>query len=194
MIFFVAIIVLAFAIVIVTRGSFERLAHVHFTWWWLLYLALGIQIALEFVPFPRSRIVDLGFGILMSSYVMILVFVLRNRRVQGVFVVGVGILLNVLVIGLNQGMPTIDVTAVRHGRTVREPIEWRVKHRPEQPDDLLPFLGDRLVLPGNGSQPFSIGDIVIGIGLIDICYEGSRRPRRRGVYLSPTRTAAVSGS
>src|SRR4029453_10968140 len=71
----------------------------------------------------------------------------------------------------------------RNGREVVAPIEWTVKHRPEEPDDLLPFLGDQLAFPVNRTQPFSIGDIVIAIGIVDICFEASRRPRPRGAFL-----------
>ncbi len=181
---------LALAIVVVTRGSFERLGRLRVAWLWLLYLALAIQIALEFVPFPERRIEDLGFGILMLSYVLIMVFVVRNRRVQGVAIVGVGIFLNIVVIALNQGMPTMEVPEQRNGREVMAPINWTVKHRPASPDDKLAFLGDHLAFPINRSQPFSIGDIVIALGIVDICFEASRRPRRRGVYLQAARTPA----
>ncbi len=181
---------LALAIVVVTRGSFERLGRLRLAWLWLLYLALAIQIALEFVPFPEDRIEDLGFGILMASYVLIMAFVLRNRRVQGLAIVGVGIFLNIVVIALNQGMPTMDVPEQRGSREVVVPINWTVKHRPESPDDLLPFLGDHLAFPINRTQPFSIGDVVIALGIVDICFEASRRPRRRGVYLKPAPVAA----
>jgi hypothetical protein len=86
----------------------------------------------------------------------------------------------VLVIALNQGMPTKDYVREVDGHTRYEPIEQTVKHRPEQDGDLLGFLGDVITLPGFPNQQFSIGDIVISIGIIDLCFEGSRVPRRRG--------------
>ena len=57
-------------------------------------------------------------------------------------VVTIGVCLNVLVITLNQGMPTKDDVVERNGATVHVPIERTVKHRPAEDDDLLPFLGD----------------------------------------------------
>jgi hypothetical protein len=86
-----------------------------------------------------------------------------------------------LVITLNQGMPTKDDVVERNGRDVRVPIERTAKHRPQEDDDRLVFLGDVLSAPGVPNQQFSIGDIVIGLGVADICFEASRRPRRRGL-------------
>lgn len=190
MIFFVATIALAVIVVVATKGSFERLSRVHFRMLWLLFLGLVIQIVLEVVDFPKDRIEDVGFAILLLSYVAILGFCVVNRSVRGMTLVAIGVALNVLVIALNQGMPTKDDVRERNGREVHVPIEQTVKHRPEEDDDLLGFLGDVLTVPGFPNQQFSIGDIVMGIGIVDLCFEGSRVPRRRGARVprpaSPT--------
>jgi hypothetical protein len=65
---------------------------------------------------------------------------------------------------------------------VEEPIERDAKHRPESDDDLLPFLGDRLRVPTPVDELVSVGDVVIGIGVVLVFYRGSRvrrRPRTR---------------
>ena len=41
-------------------------------------------------------------------------------------------------------------------------------------------------------EQFSFGDIVIGIGIVDICFEASRRPRRRGAYLPEAGSSATA--
>jgi hypothetical protein len=180
MAFYVATIFLALLVIIATKGSFRRLGRVTFHLLWLLFVALAIQIVLEFVTFPKARIDDLGFGLLLLSYTLIFGFCFANRNVKGMTIIAIGIALNVLVITLNQGMPTKDDVVTRGGREVHQPIERTVKHRPEQEDDLLPFLADVLTLPGVPNQQFSIGDIVMGLGIVDLCFEASRRPRRRG--------------
>jgi hypothetical protein len=78
-------------------------------------------------------------------------------------------------------MPTKDDVRERGGREVHVPIEQTVKHRPQEDDDLLAFLGDVITAPGFPNQQFSIGDIVMGLGIVDLCFEGSRVPKRRGV-------------
>lgn len=180
MIFFVVTIALSIVVVVATKGSFSRLGALHLRVLWLLFLGLAIQIALEIVDFPKDRIDDAGIAILLLSYVAILGFCAVNRKVKGMTIVGIGVALNVLVIALNQGMPTKDDVRERGGREVHVPIEQTVKHRPQEDDDLLGFLGDVISAPGLPNQQFSIGDIVMGLGIVDLCFEGSRVPRRRG--------------
>jgi hypothetical protein len=180
-IFFVMTIALAVVVVIATKGSFSRLGGLHFRMLWLLFLGLAIQIGLEVVDVPKDRIEDVGIAILLLSYGAILGFCTVNRKVKGMILIAIGVALNVLVIALNQGMPTKDDVHERNGHDVHVPIEQTVKHRPQEDDDLLGFLGDVITVPGFPNQQFSIGDIVMGLGIVDLCFEGSRVPRRRGV-------------
>ncbi len=182
MVFFLAVILAALVVVVVTRGSFRRLGTIEFRSLGLLFAALAIQIVLEYVDFPKDRIDNLGLAILLLSYALIFAFCYVNRSMQGLWIIAIGVALNVIVITLNQGMPASDEVVHRRGHEVHVPIERTVKHKPENNDDLLPFLGDVFALPGDNAV-FSIGDIVIGLGIIDICFEKSRRPRRRSVPL-----------
>jgi hypothetical protein len=179
-VFFLAMFLIALVLVACTKGSFRRLGQIQFKGVWMLLTALIIQFALELIEFPKARIEDLGFSILLISYALILAFCWRNRSVKGMRIVATGIALNVLVIALNQGMPTKDDVKTVGGREVRVPFEQTVKHRPEDDDTILPFLGDVLSLPKLPNQQFSLGDVVISLGIIDLCFEASRVPRRRG--------------
>ena len=138
-------VVVALAIPLVTRGSYTRLLDVQ--------LALRTRCcspasrsrsSLEYVTIPREHWHDVGFGLLVASYVLILAFVARNLVLRGMGIVFIGIACNALVITLNQGMP------------VKFPADWQnkswaqatVKHHPQQPDDKLRFLSDIIVLKG----------------------------------------------
>jgi hypothetical protein len=171
----------AIAIVLVTRGSLRQLLRLRIQAVWLVVLALAIQIVLEFVDLPKDRIDDLGFGLLMASYALLLAFCFVNLRIPAMWIVTLGVALNALVIGLNQGMPTRDrEVTTASGRTIDKPIERSVKHRPEGDDDLLPFLGDKIVIPEPIDEVISVGDIVLAFGIVAVCYRGSRpRPRAR---------------
>jgi hypothetical protein len=186
MVFFAATILIALIVVVATRGSFQRLGRIQMRAVQLLMVALAIQVLLEFVDFPKDRIDDLGIAILLGSYGLIFGFCYLNRRMSGMLVIAFGIGINVLAIALNGGMPTKDDVVERNGHEVRVPIERTVKHKPREGDDLVPFLGDVITAPGVPNQQFSVGDIVIGIGIVDLCFEASRRPRRRGGYLPET--------
>jgi len=183
-------IVLAALVVVVTRGSFRRLGQIELRAVWLLLLALAIQVVLELVTFPKARIDDVGFGLLMLSFALIMTFCVLNVRTSGFVIIAVGVGLNMLVIGLNHGMPTKDEVHTRNGREVHVAIERTVKHRPQESDDTLVFLSDQLTVPGIPDVQYSIGDIVIALGIVDVCFEASRRPRRKGVYLDRVRASS----
>jgi len=184
----------ALVVVLVTRGSFSQLFRLPIQSIWMVLVALAIQILLAFVDIPANRLDDLGFGLVMASYAFLLAFCFVNLRISMMWVIGAGIALNALVIGLNHGMPTRDnEVTTRSGRTIEEPIERTAKHRPESGDDLLPFLGDRLQVPAPIDEVISIGDVVIGLGIILVCYEGSRvRRRRRSSSPRSERTARIA--
>jgi hypothetical protein len=173
----------ALLVVVVTRGSFRQLYRLPIQSVWMVVVALAIQLVLAFVDIPSDRLDDLGFALVMASYAFLLAFCFVNLRVPMMWVIALGIALNALVIGLNRGMPTApNEVTTRSGRTVEDPIERTAKHRPESDDDLLQFLGDRYRVPEPIDELLSVGDIVIGIGVVLVFYRGSRvrrRPRTR---------------
>jgi hypothetical protein len=173
-------VVAATIVVLVTRGDPRRLTRLSISSAWLLFVGLGIQIVLEFVDVPKDQIETVGYGLLMASYVLILAFCFVNLSTRGFGVIAIGIALNALVIGLNQGMPTAPIGNDKAGNRIEKPIEQSVKHRPASDDDLLGFLGDKIILPEPFDEVLSPGDLVIALGICELAYFGTRRPRRRG--------------
>jgi hypothetical protein len=167
---YVIAIVVAILVVPLTGGQFARLGDIRLQRVWLLFAGLGLQILLEFVDLPRARYDDVGLALLLLSYVFIIGFGLSNLLLTGMGVITVGIAMNAFVIALNQGMP------YRYPEGTK--VETTVKHRPEQPDDILPALGDTIVLGDPVNAAISFGDLVIAVGLVDLTYRASRRPRR----------------
>jgi hypothetical protein len=166
-------------VVLLTFGSFAEFARLSVTGTWMLATGLALQIGLEFVDFSPDQLDTLGYGLLMLSYALILAFCLANARTPGFGVIAIGVAMNALVIGLNQGMPTINIGNDAHGNRVQKPIKATVKHRPERHDDLLRFLDDRIVLPEPFDTVVSFGDLVIAVGICELAYFASRRRRRR---------------
>jgi hypothetical protein len=186
---------IAAVVVIVTVGSFAELARLSVAGGWLLAAGLGIQVVLEIVDLPKDQIDSLGYGALMLSYALLLAFCLANVRTLGFGVIAIGIALNTLVIGLNQGMPTIPIGNDLHGNRIQKPVEISVKHKPERHHDLLRFLDDRIVLPKPFDTVVSFGDLIIAVGICELAYVASRRRRRRprsGVQDSANRPRRVS--
>jgi hypothetical protein len=173
-------VVAALLVVLVTFGSFSQLSELSVSGGWMLAGGLGMQVALEFVEIPKDDIETVGYGLLMASFALILAFCLTNLRTWGFGVIAIGIAMNALVIGLNQGMPTIPIGNDADGNRIQKPIELSVKHRPEEPDDLLRFLDDRILLPEPFDAVVSFGDLVVSVGICELAYFASRRRRRRG--------------
>ena len=176
MLLYVVAVAVAFLIPAVTGGSYARMLSVRWHFVSLLFLGLAIQVLLELWTIPREHWHDWGFGLLVASYVLILAFVARNLVIRGMGIVFIGIACNALVITVNQGMP------------VKLPVEWQnkswaqptVKHHPQQPDDKLKFLSDIIVLDGPLQSVVSFGDLILLVGLCDVAYNVSRKPKRRG--------------
>jgi Family of unknown function (DUF5317) len=177
MLVYVIAIVFALLIIPLTGGRFRQLGRIQLRRVWLLFAGLGLQILLEVIDLPRARYDDVGLAILLASYVLIIGFGLSNLLLTGMGVITVGIAMNAFVIAFNQGMPYRVPDGVRP--------ETTVKHRPEKPDDVLPQLGDYIPIGSPVDASISFGDLVIAVGLVDLCYRASRRPRRSRSRTAP---------
>jgi hypothetical protein len=168
-------VVLAVLVVVATRGALPQLGRLPLRGLEMLFAGLGVQLLIIVVDVPRSRLDDVGFGLLILSYAFILTFCFANLHVRGMAIVAIGIGLNAMVIALNQGMPANGPTRTdAAGRQVSR-VVTSVKHRPERPGDVLKVLDDRIALPRPSHDLLSFGDLVLVAGLLDVCYWGSRR-------------------
>jgi hypothetical protein len=182
-------VVLALAMPLVTRGSYARLLNTRWSWGALLFAGLGIQMFLELYTLPREHWHSWGFGMLIASYVLVLGFACRNFVLRGMGVVIVGIACNAVVIAANQGMP-VKVLPEWQGERWTEAT---VKHHPQQPDDKLRFLSDIIVLDEPYDTVLSFGDLILAVGLCDVAYHASRKPRRRGARSDAARSRDAAG-
>ena len=162
-------------VVLLTRGSALALTRLRLSATPILVVGLVIQAALEYVALPKSEITTVGYGLLMFSYVFILAFCITNLSVRGFGVIAIGVAMNALVIGLNQGMPTKPIGNDARGDRVFKPVEQTVKHRQSRGDDLLGVLGDRIPFPKPFDTIVSFGDLVIAVGVCELGYYGTRR-------------------
>ena len=110
-IFFVATIVLTVVVVVVTKGSFERLGRLRLRMLWLLFLGRDPDRArggrVPEGPHRGPRLRDPAALLRRRPRVL-----RREPKVRGMTLISVGVALNVLVIALNQGMPTKDDVAI----------------------------------------------------------------------------------
>jgi hypothetical protein len=158
-----------------TGGSYTRLVMTDWRWSVLLFGGLGLQLALELLPIPESRWDDLGFGLLVVSYVLIIAFCARNVLLRGMTIVLIGVACNTVAIVVNNGMP-VDVPPDLQNESWIDPT---IKHHPQDDDDQLMFLADIIILRDPLGAAISFGDLIIAVGLCDVTYHASRKRKPR---------------
>lgn len=122
-------------------------------------------------------------GALAVSAALAAGFVAVNVRVPGVPLVGLGLLLNAAVVGLNGAMPVSPTALERAGVSAQQFSDGR--HELGTGDTRLGFLGDVIPLPlPLHPEVVSAGDVLVaaGVGLLVLTglYGGPRIPRARG--------------
>ena len=161
-----------FASVPVLGGRLGALGAVQLRCGWLLGAALGVQL-LVITVLPGGapalhRILHLG------SYALAGVFVVANRRLRGLLLIGLGGLANLVAIAANGGVMPMSAAA-RRTAGMTEEAGFANSAVLEHP--VLAPLGDVFAVPG---AVFSPGDVAILLGAAVLVHTacGSRLRRR----------------
>jgi hypothetical protein len=115
---------------------------------------------------------------LVLTTLLVGLFLVGNARLPGVPLIGLGLLLNVVVVGLNAGMPVSVAAAGRAGIAPADlHLDRDAMRQPTGPHTHLAALGDvvPVALPGR-PQVVSPGDVLVaaGVGLL-LLTAGARR-------------------
>ncbi len=157
-------------------GRVGNLAHVEVKWAWLAPLAFLMQAYLIFFPAETAHgLLSARSLLLTASHFLLFVVVWQNRDLDGVKLIGVGLLLNFLVMVLNGGfMPITPDALVQIGydgnvaQLQTGYIVGRTKNMVAKPGDAtLWFLSDIMVIPKPFPIPtaLSVGDVLIVMGV-----------------------------
>ncbi len=173
-------VLFAIALVPLLGGRLRGLASLRFRWIALLAVAELMQI-LALVP--GSRLPEPTRAALqMGSYVVVVGFMWRNRRIPGLWLVIAGGLMNALVIAVNAGvMPATAHALMAAGQPTHSQL---FTNSTVLPHPRLSFLGDVFWVPKGWpfSNVFSPGDALIAAGALATIHlaTGSRLlPRKR---------------
>lgn len=153
-------------------GSLTRLVDMSFSRLEMIIFAFGIQVILHLAPgWGLPAVTRWGFPLHLLSYALLLWALWENRHLPGMYVVGVGVLLNLAVIAANGGMPVCAEALAATGQ--QEVIEalssgTAVIHQLMEADTTMAFLGDHLTTPAWFWRPtvYSPGDVVMVAGLL----------------------------
>ena len=157
---------------------------------------LGVGAALN----ASSLVLD-GSAATMALAVSLAVLVavaVANRHLTGVVVVGLGLLLNLVSVAVNEGVPVRPSALVRAQVVASDELAataLRGARHLETDRDALGVLGDVLPIP-LAREVMSFGDLIVVVGAADAVRELSRRRARRWTeaertaYRARTTTAA----
>jgi uncharacterized protein DUF5317 len=116
---------------------------------------------------------------LALSYALLVLFLLWNRWIPGAWIMGLGLVLNVVVVVANGGMPVQPEAIQRAGGDVavlRDASES--KHHLMTEQDVVWRLGDVIAVPPPLSAVFSIGDVLLYGGIVYSIVQIMRGRRR----------------
>jgi hypothetical protein len=175
MLWLVIVLFVAMSVAVLRGGRLTNLADIRLRMWWLLPLGFAMQGVAGFVP-P-----EFGFVLVLTSYLPLLALMILNRDREGLWLAGVGVLLNFTVMALNGGMPVLEgAVEVASGFAAGGPdLVAGAKHTELGPHTLLPFLAD--VIPirlASQGAVISIGDVFLAVGLGRFLEAELRRPVR----------------
>jgi Family of unknown function (DUF5317) len=143
-------------------GSLRGLGNLRLRALWLIWLALAVQVAV-FTVVPEGS-PSAHAAAYLGTYGLGLAFLVVNRGVPGMLVIGIGALLNLAAIVANGGqMPALPSALEAAGL---EPEPGGFTNSVAAAGAPLWFLGDVFAVPWPWflANVFSVGDVVIALG------------------------------
>lgn len=170
----IAVVAIAVAVLVpLIGGRYAALGQLRLRGAWLVYGALGTQIAIISVFDVDSDFVSRGLHIL--TYVMIGVCLVLNRTVRWLSIVAVGWLCNFLAIVFNAGVMPIASSKETVGGTS---TSTTFENSAPVANARLAFLSDIFTTPQGLplSNTLSIGDLLLVAGVAIVIFAASRAP------------------
>jgi hypothetical protein len=139
---------------------------------WSILAAILLQIAIISV-FPGKEN-TLRVGLHLLSYGFVLVFLVANRKVPGLWVVAMGAAMNFLAISANNGVMPATRSAIRAAGQFTAAGEFA--NSAALADPKFAFLGDVFAIPAGipFANVFSPGDICIVVGAALVVHQLTR--------------------
>jgi hypothetical protein len=148
---------------LLTGGHWRRLRGIRIAWWPLAVVALALRVAGVILP--------LDVVVYVVAILLVAVVALRNARVPGAALIGVGSLMNAAVIALNGGMPVDPAAAAAVDAS---PLLNDRLHVVLDETTRISWLADVIAI-GLFRNVYSIGDVVIAVGGFWVPFAALRR-------------------
>lgn len=154
------------------KGKLENLASLGQKKVYLLFIAVFIEFGLNHLLINYNHFISStgSFSLVMMQYLLILLFIYLNRKQPYVRLIGIGVLLNFIVITANFGaMPVpnriLDLASPSQKISLLKEGKFYTYKLIDQ-GVLLWLLGDFIRVSFPLRQFISIGDIILAIGIL----------------------------
>jgi len=177
-------------------GSLGKLATARIKGGWTIALALVLQVVIISV-ISKQMLGWRGQAVELASYVLAVAFLVINRRVPWLWLVGLGGLCNLVAIGANAGVMPASPVALRAVGRVRHPGQFMNSTVLSHPH--LAWLGDNFSVPRTLplANVFSVGDVLLAVGALlllhSLCSSAPARALRRSVTEPRIRGSIAQG-
>ena len=177
-------------------GGIRNLGGLEVRMWWLIPLALVLQL----IPIPHAGsgpMRFLPFVVLLVSFLLIGAAMILNLGLRGFPAILLGVVLNLVPIVMNQGMPVSGSAVVEAGGSLEDvPRELGGKHHLKRPEDQVTFLADTIAVRSPFRAVVSVGDLVMWLGAgwfltWAMLGDPRREPRPRPARTRTTRSATT---
>ena len=175
---------------LVARGHLEGLAALRLRWAWLAVAGLLVQVVL-FSEAGSALAGAYGPAIYVASTLAVFIAVVLNIQITGMPLVALGSLSNLVAISANGGFMPADPAAL-HAAGFDGPGAHTNSIVLEKP--AFEPLTDIFAIPASLplANVFSIGDVLLGIGIVVVIVAAMRRVRSQEAA-SPVDVAPIGG-
>ena len=172
-------------------GRLQGLSTLRFRWAWVFMLGLAVQLVL-FSDFVTERIGEAGVPIYVGSTLAVAAVIAMNLWIRGMPIVLLGAISNLAAIIANGGYMPASIDAME---SLGKPVKGGYSNSSFVPDPALPWLTDVFALPAwlPFSNVFSVGDILIGLGVVVVIATAMRTPVAKAPDLAPAIPNLTSG-
>ncbi len=163
---------LAILTVPLSGKSLRPLAQISIRRTWLVWLSMVVQVAITVVPhFPDG----VGRPLHLATFAVSAMFVWSNRRIPGTLTIAAGAVMNFAAIAANGGTMPASAWAWKTAGFPTAAGQFENSNVVSAPR--LSWLGDVFAVPRSWplSNVFSIGDVVIVIGIAYLAHMVCRR-------------------
>ncbi len=168
-------VAVALAVTSLTRRRLSGVLAIPWRHRWLLPLALVAQTVVVEVPGLPAAVAS---AVHVLTYALAGAFLLLNRHVKGLWLLGLGAGANAVTITLNGGTLPADPHALAVAG-IRQDLAFPNSGPLAHP--VLPWLGDVFAVPQGVpfANVFSVGDVLVVAGVVWLVRATGRRPRHR---------------